>query len=287
MESLSMAGVPVYAQKGRRGGWALVDAYRTDLTGLTEAELRSLVIASAPGVLADLGLGPAADRALIKLLAGLPEARRRAAEAARGYLYVDPSGWRRPEEAAPFLPTLELALRNGRQVAIEYERAFDPSIVARVVNPLGLVAKGSVWYLAATVDGKARTYRASRLRAVTILDEPAIRPADFDLGAFWTQSSAEFRAALPVHRIVVRLSPEALPRARLGWRFATLETEGEPEPDEWVTCTIRADSEDIAAECVLSLGAGAEILDSPEIAARARELARGLLARAEGPTARD
>ena len=282
MESLSIAGVPVFAEPGRRGGWALMDSYRTDLTGLTEAELRSLVIASAPGVLADLGLGPAADRALIKLLAGLPEARRRAAETARGYLYVDPSGWRRPEEAAPFLPVLELALRTGRQVAIEYERAFDQSVVDRVATPLGLVAKGSVWYLAATVDGKARSYRASRLRAVTILDEPAVRPDDFDLAEFWTRSSAEFRAALPVHRVVVRVSPNALSRARLGWRFATIETEGEPEADGWVRCTIRADTEDIAAESVLSLGAGVEILDPPEIAARARELAQGLLARTSG-----
>ena len=63
MESLSMAGVPVYAERGRRGGWTLSEAYRTDLTGLTEAELRSVVLATAPGVLADLGLGEAADRA--------------------------------------------------------------------------------------------------------------------------------------------------------------------------------------------------------------------------------
>lgn len=285
MESLSMAGVPVYAEKGRRGGWSLVDTYRTDLTGMTEAELRSLVIASAPGVLADLGLGPAADRALIKLLAGLPEARRRAAETARGYLYVDPTGWRRPEEAAPFLPTLELALRAGRQVAIDYERAFDQSVVERVVNPLGLVAKGSVWYLAATVDGTARTYRASRLRKVTILDEAAVRPRDFDLAAFWTQSSAEFRAALPVHRVLVRLSPDGLSRARLGWRFATLESVAEPSADGWVDGTIRADSADIAAECVLTLAGGAEVVDPPEIGARVAEMARSTLARVGGMSA--
>jgi predicted DNA-binding transcriptional regulator YafY len=127
----------------------------------------------------------------------------------------------------------------------------------------------------------------SRLRAVTILDEPAIRPADFDLAAFWTQSSAEFRAALPVHRVVVRVSPDALSRARLGWRFATIETEGEPEADGWVTCTIRADSEEIAADAVLSLGGGVEILHPPEIAARARELARGLLAGTSGAARRD
>lgn len=281
MEALSIAGVPVYAEKGRHGGWALVDSYRTDLTGLTETELRSLVIASAPGVLADLGLGEAAERAFIKLLAGLPDARRRAAETARGYLYIDPSGWRRPDEAAPFLGTLELALRTGRQINMTYERAFDQSVVERIANPLGLVAKGSVWYLAATVDGKARTYRASRIRAVTILDVPVERPDDFDLATFWRESSAEFRAALPVHRIVLRVAPEAMGRVRLGWRFATLESETEPDGSGWITCTIRADSEEIALECALTLAGQAEVIEPIELRERALASARTLLGRLE------
>jgi len=279
MEALSMAGVPVYAEKGRRGGWALVDAYRTDLTGLTESELRSLVIATAPGVLADLGLGDAADRAFIKLLAGLPEARRRAAESARGYLYIDPSGWRRPDEAAPFLGTLELALRTGRRITMTYERAYDRTVIERTANPLGLVAKGSVWYLAATVDGKARTYRASRIRAVTILDTPVERPSDFDLATFWRASSAEFRAALPVHRIVLRVAPEGIGRVRLGWRFATLESESEPDEGGWIQCTIRADSEEIALECALTLAGLAEVIEPAELREKALASARRLLLR--------
>jgi predicted DNA-binding transcriptional regulator YafY len=287
MEALSMAGVPVYAEPGRHGGWALVDSYRTDLTGLTEAELRSLVVASAPGVLADLGLGDAADRALVKVLAGLPEARRRAAEAARGYLYVDPSGWRRAEEAAPFLPVVELALRSGRQIAIAYERAFDQTVVERIANPLGLVAKGSVWYLAATVDGNARTYRVSRLRAVTMLAAAAERPVGFDLATFWTESSAEFRAALSVHRVVLRVAPDALPRIRLGWRFAALESESEPDESGWITCTIRADSIDIAVECALALGGGCDVIEPPAVRDRVAEMARAVVARidaSEPPT---
>jgi predicted DNA-binding transcriptional regulator YafY len=282
MEALAMAGVPVYAEKGRRGGWALVDSYRTDLTGLTETELRSLVIASAPGVLADLGLGEAADRALIKLLAGLPDARRKAAVSARGYLHVDPSGWRRPDEAAPFLGTLELALRTGRQIAMTYERAYDRSIVERVANPLGLVAKGSIWYLAATVEGKARTYRASRIRAVTILETQADRPDGFDLAAFWAESSAEFRAALPIHRVILRVAPEGISRVRLGWRFATVESESEPDERGWITCTIRADSEDIALECVLTLGGQAEVVEPAALRDRAVASTRAFLDRFEG-----
>jgi predicted DNA-binding transcriptional regulator YafY len=279
MEALSQAGVPVFAERGRKGGWALLDPYRTDLTGLTESELRSLVIASAPGVLSDLGLGDAADRALIKLLAGLPEARRRAAESARGYLHVDPSGWRRPEEVAPFLATLELALRTGRQIAMTYERAYDQSMVERIANPLGLVAKGSVWYLAATVDGRARTYRASRIRAVTILDTPAERPDGFDLATFWTESSAEFRAALPVHRFVLRVAPEAMSRVRLGWRFATVESESDPDGQGWITCTIRADSEEIAMECAMTLAGQADVVEPAALRERVLTSTRTLLAR--------
>jgi predicted DNA-binding transcriptional regulator YafY len=286
MEALSMSGVPVFAQTGRHGGWALVDEYRTDLTGLTESELRSLVIATAPSVLADLGLGAAADRAFIKLLAGLPEARRRAAESARGYLYIDPAGWRRPDEAAPFLGLLELALRTGRQIEMTYERAYDQSVVERVANPLGLVAKGSVWYLAATVEGKARTYRASRIRAVTILDTPVERPDGFDLATFWRASAAEFRAALPVHRIVLRVAPEAIGRVRLGWRFATVETESDPDGDGWITFTIRADSEDIALECALTLVGQAEVIEPTELRAKVLEKARTLLGRLEGAGSR-
>jgi len=280
MESLSMAGVPVYAERGRKGGWTLTEAYRTDLTGLTESELRSVVIASAPGVLADLGLGEAADRALLKLLAGLPDARRRTAEAARGYLHIDASGWRRSEEVAPFLPTLDLALRTGRQVAIAYERAMDLSVVERTVDPLGLVAKGSVWYLVATVDDQSRTYRASRLRAVTILDEPARRPPDFDLPSFWAASQDEFRAQLPTYYATIRYAPQAMSRVRLGWRFARVESEAEPDADGWVACRIRADSKEIALECALGLGAMAEAVDPPDFRDEVLMAAAGIVDRA-------
>jgi len=163
-----------------------------------------------------------------------------------------------------------------------YERAYDQSVVERTANPLGLVAKGSVWYLAATVEGRARTYRASRIRAVTILDTPVDRPDGFDLATFWTESSAEFRAALPAHRVVLRVAPDAISRVRLGWRFATVESESEPDERGWITCTIRADSEDIALECVLTLGGRAEVIEPAALRDRAVASTRALLDRLEG-----
>lgn len=279
MEALSMAGVPVYAERGRRGGWVLDEAYRTDLTGLTEAELRSLVVATQRGALADLGLGAAAERAVLKLLAALPETQRRDAEAARSYLHVDPSGWRRPDEAATALPTLDLALRTGRRIVLTYERATDRTVVERTVDPLGLVAKGSVWYLVASADGDQRTYRVSRIQAVDVLDEPAVRPADFDLPRAWAQGQAEFRAALPSTVAVIRYAPSVMPRVRLGWRFARVESEAPPDADGWVTCRIRADSIEVAVECALGFGADAEVLEPAELRERVTAGAAAVVAR--------
>lgn len=282
MESLAMAGVPVWAQTGRNGGWSLSDDYRTDLTGLTETELRSLVVASAPGVLSGLGLGAAFDRAVTKVLATLPEARRETATAARGYLHVDPSGWRRTEDAAPWLPTLDDALRRGRRVTIEYERAYDRTVVERTVDPVGLVAKGSSWYFVAAVDGAARTYRASRIRRVDLLDEPSARPADLDLATYWTAARESFQAALPAIDWEMRCSPRVIDRIRLGWRFARLLDEDPPDADGWVTGRFRADSREVAVECALGLGAEADVLGPADIAEAVVAGARAVVTRAGG-----
>jgi predicted DNA-binding transcriptional regulator YafY len=282
MEALSIAGVPVYANRGRHGGWALTDDYRTDLTGLTESELRSLVVATAPMVLRDLGLGEAADRALAKLLAGLPEARRRKAETARQYLHIDPTGWRRPDDAVPFIPLLDEALRQGRRLEMSYERT-DGSVAARLVDPLGLVAKGTAWYLVGAVDGQPRTYRASRIRAVRVLDEPAERPADFDLADWWRKSREAFQAQLPRFFGTIRVSPDAFYLARAPWRLNRVEEEATGD-DGWATLRIRWDTLEEAVDHVLGLGARAEVVEPEELRDGVLRAARELLDRQQSRT---
>jgi predicted DNA-binding transcriptional regulator YafY len=284
MEALSIAGVPVYAERGRSGGWQLTEDYRTDLTGLTEPELRSLVMATMPGVLADLGLGEAADRAVAKLLSALPDARRREAEAARSYLHVDPGGWRRTEEVATALPLLDEALRRGRRIRMQYERMFDgggPS--ERTVDPLGLVAKGSVWYLVAGIEAQVRTYRASRIHDVEILDDAAARPDGFDLAEFWGRSRQEFEQKLPSFLAVVRLAPAAHSRVRAGWwRYARILEESEPDANGWTTCTLRTDGLEVARDVVLGLGSEARVVDPPELRTAVLAAARAAIDGAGG-----
>src|SRR5919205_4576351 len=83
MEALGAAGVPLVAERGNGGGWSLLEEYRTNLTGLSEAEAQALFLAQPARLLNDLGLRQAAEAALIKLQAALPSVARDGAEHAR------------------------------------------------------------------------------------------------------------------------------------------------------------------------------------------------------------
>src|SRR5215213_1562185 len=222
MEALSMAGVPVYAERGSGGGWVLPDSFRTEVTGLTEAEIQALFVSTPSRLLADLGLEKASDAALVKVLAALPSVGRRDAEHMRQRIHVDGAGWHQAADEVPTLPTLQEAVWLEQKVRISYRRN-DGETVERVVDPLGLVAKGRLWYLVASVAGEPRTYRVSRMQAVEILAEPAERPPEFDLAAFWAASSAELVTNLPRYPITVRIAPEVARRLWIPGAYARVE----------------------------------------------------------------
>src|SRR5579884_1595719 len=147
MSALGMAGVPVYAERGPGGGCSLAHGYRTNLTGLTLDEARTLFMSGAPALLKDLGMSKALDDALLKLLAALPISQRQQAQRARERIYVDPAGWSSPDEALPYLGVVSEAVWSDRRLRLIYNRpdGEDMVLVERVVDPLGLVAKASIW----------------------------------------------------------------------------------------------------------------------------------------------
>lgn len=279
MEALSMAGVPVVAGRGTGGGWGLLEAYRTNLTGLNEAEIQAVFLSGPPRLLADLGLDKAAQAALIKLLAALPALSRRNAEEIRQRIYVDAASWRQPGEAIPFLPTLQEAIWLERKVRLSYQRGGDGAAIERLVEPLGLVAKGSIWYLVAAVEGEFRSYRVSRVQDATLTDEPFTRPRDFDLAAHWEQSTTEFKANLPRYPATVRADPAIVPRMRQESHYTRLQRVGPPEADDWVTVDILFEEEHSAREYILSFGPQIEVLEPAALREQVLEAAQGIVAR--------
>lgn len=259
MEALGTAGIPVVSERGTRGGWSLLEAYRTNLTGLTEAETQALFLTQPSRLLTDLGLHKASEAALIKLLAALPAMHRRDAEYARQRIHVDPAGWRHSEEAIPYLSTLQEAIWQERKLHFTYQR--EDTAVERVVDPLGLVAKGSIWYLVAAVEGQVRSYRVSRIQSARVSDQPCVRPLDFDLAAYWTQSSADFKATLPRYPVIVRMPLDVVPRVYHGSRFIRVEHVDPPDTDGWVRLHLLFELQEEACGYLLSFGNQVEILE--------------------------
>lgn len=277
MEALSAAGVPVVAERGAAGGWTLVAGYETRLTGLSPAEAVALLLPQPARLLEDLGLRQVAESALIRLVAALPAAGRDRAEFVRRRIHVDAPGWRQAAEDLPFLPVLQEAVFGDRRLHLTYERAGGGRS-ERLVDPLGLVAKGRAWYLVAAAEGAVRTYRVSRIRGAAVAAEPCHRPPDFDLAAHWARAEAEFIAALPEFRVTVRAAPPAVERLRFAVRHMHVERAGPPDAAGWVTLDLRFDTEEEACAGILGWHTQMEVEAPRDLRDKVRRLAEGVVA---------
>lgn len=271
LEALSAAGIPVYAQAGRGGGWELVGGARTDLSGLTADEARTLFMVAGPEAAAT----PELKAALRKLVRALPEPFRAGAEQAANAVVVDPDGWGRTRRAKrpPLLDALQAAVADGEQVELGYADRTG-ALSTRVVSPLGLAQKGTVWYLVAHTEAGQRTFRVGRVTDVRRTGVPAVRPDGFDLSEAWAQIVANVDELRSPHRLDVAAEPEALHVLR--WMFDRQLHVGDELPDGRIAATIGCQSADRCASEIAGLGARVEVLGPPEARAHLARLAKDL-----------
>ncbi len=264
LEALGMARVPVLALRGAQGGWELERGWRTEVPGLDEAELRALLMAR-PRVVGHPRLAAAAESALNKLMAALPGPMRARAEAMQERLHVDPTGWRQAGEDLSMLADVQDAVARERRLAFDYTRA-DGQKARRTVDPLGLVAKGLSWYLVARAPLGLRTYKVSRMEAVTVLAIGIDRPADFRLAEYWKKSTAELERQRSRYAAVLAVSPQVANRLQ-GWLEFTPVKGGAPRglPEGWVALQLNLDSEGHARFVVLGFGTGVRVLAPKEL----------------------
>jgi predicted DNA-binding transcriptional regulator YafY len=267
MEALSAAGVPVTALRGAQGGWQLEKGWRTQVPGLDAAELRALLMAQ-PRALSEPRLAAAAERALGKLMASLPGSMREQAVAMRERLHVDANDWRPVSEDLSMLPAVQDAVARDCRLSFDYTRA-DGERGPRVVDPLGLVVKGMSWYLVARTQRGMRTYRVSRMRAVTPLAIAFRRPARFDLAKHWKKSVSELEAQRRRYKATLLLSPQAA-ESLIRWCVATPAAIPVPgdAPAGWIAMYADFESEEQALFLVLGMGVRARVLQPAPLVER-------------------
>ncbi|MFC8983638.1 helix-turn-helix transcriptional regulator [Streptomyces sp. NPDC057131] len=282
--ALSEAGVPVYADRGRAGGYRLVGGYRTRLTGLARGEAEALFLSGLPQALRDLGLADAASAARLKVSAALLPSLRDAPEAVGRRFHLDAPAWYQEPETPALLAPLADAVWDDRPVRARYRRG--DTEVERALEPYGLVLKAGVWYVCARPQdgaGSFRTYRVDRFTEVAVAEERFERDPGFELAAFWGERSAEFARSLLRAEVELRLTPAGarrLPyvtdRAAAEEAVAAGVAEDGPARDGRIRTVLRVESEEVAFGQLLALGPEVEVLAPATLRARFAEAARGL-----------
>jgi len=284
LDALSAAGVPVYAERGPGGGCALVEGYRTTLTGLTQEEIRALFMLSVPAPLAELGVSQSLRVALQKLAAALPAAHRDEEEHVRKRLHLDPEGWRDHEEPVPHLRTAQRAVWLDRRLYLTYRLPFKTE-VEWLLDPCGLVAKAGAWYLVAAREGNMRVLRMSQVTAARLSDEVFERPPRFDLAGYWREWCADAEKNRPRFVVQARVTPGLAPILAQHFGDQVLESDERPRPDgesSQITVTLCFESLEAARERILGYGRALEILAPWELRESVLDYARQIVELYEG-----
>lgn len=285
IEALSAAGVPVYAERGRHGGFALLPGLRTELTGLNDDEALALVVAGSRRGAQAFGLGSALASAMLKVVDALPDGHRASAADATQRLLVDPDIdllARRvdsDEVPAAIVGVIRSAVVAGHRLRIHYA-AVDASPTWRTVDPIGMVTVRDHGYLLATVAGEDRTYRLSRVLAAEELDEPAQRPDHVDLDEIWKERSRRFRTGGDQVTVLARISPsrrEELARTALAVLAETIDADG------WLRVEATFQDTRHADWAMWQLGDEVEVLEPASLRNSMGDRARAIAARYRPP----
>ncbi|MFE9762925.1 helix-turn-helix transcriptional regulator [Streptomyces sp. NPDC005808] len=273
LEALAVAGVPVYSQRGRGGGWSLVGGARTDLTGFTQREIGALFLAAGP-----LSASPELRVALRKLVQAVPAPMRPHAEAASKALVVD--GLDRSHAAlaaggGPHHHALERAVLDQERVTLGYPAPNDPHRIW-TVDPLGMVCKAGNWFLVADTEEGMRSFRHTWVTSVNPTGQPARRPDDFDLASAWRALAEDDERRMRAVRVRAAVDSRAL--ADLGELFGDRLRVGSLRPDGRHDIEADGPSIELLTAQLAGFGARVEVLGPPEARARLARLGHELIA---------
>jgi len=279
IEALCIAGVPVYADLGPGGGYALLDSYRTSLTGLNENEIQALFMLTIPGPISDLGVSQQLKAAILKLTSSFTNEHSEHTDFLRQRLHLDAASWFQTEEPVPHLKIIQEATWQDRQLELSYRRRSG-MMSKRIVSPYGLVAKASVWYLVAATDKGMRVYRVSRVESAQMTQTHFARTQDFELAKFWTDWVCEYQASLPKYPVILRVAPEMIPvlPSILGDDIQARVEQAQTDSKGWRVVKHTFERIEEAQTYLLGMGSSVDVIAPKELRANILKIATDVVA---------
>lgn len=270
VEALGAGGVPIFATRGAQGGIHLMEGYRRAIAELDEDEVNALYVSSSDP-LADLGFGSPLQRAREKLSAALSERQKSIAEKARARIRVDQRRWGQDDAPTETLGVVRRAVWDDRQVEMAY-RDRNGARSTRTIDPLGLVSKSGIWYVVARSGGELRSFRADRILSATLSDARFERPRDFDLDAYWSQSSRSYEGSMERLPVTIRAELDTLDTLTAYWHPQSVEEDG-------TQCVVRFEfpARGAAIQQLLAWGKAVTILEPADLIGDILALARDVL----------
>ncbi len=277
VEALSAAGVPVYTERGRHGGVALLPGARLDTARLDPPELEALSVTGLDErLLARLGLTAVHETAARKIAArqaGMPGEGTRARLV--DVVLVESTAWLADERTEVDVAELAEALRHRRRLRIRYRRSAEARTATLVVDPYGLVVKAGRWYLVADDGGAGRLFALERLAAYELLEQKVRLRAGQTLRTVWTALREHTETAGQVEvTALLRTSRLDLARRILGARLGEVRDTGRT----WCTVVVRYPDVESVRQ-LLQFGDHIEVLGPAAARDRVRTLAADLAAR--------
>lgn len=269
-EMLDEMGIPIYAQRGRYGGFSLVRGYKLPPLVFTPQEAVTLSLGtSLVGEMWGELYQEAAQGALSKLENVLPDEQRQEIAWAKRSLVA--SGLNRGDIDA-LLPTLKIlrrAVRENRRVEMTYHSYNDPQGVTRKLDPYALVHHEGWWYVVGYCQLRQdmRYFRVDRIAELTLLEPSFLVPDDFDVHTYMARQWQN----LP--QITVRMQFHAAYAHLAKVSRGTWETDQE-QPDGLVVVTFHAPDLTAAASYALAFGPSVVVLEPPEVRQMVQEWAK-------------
>lgn len=162
IDTLSMAGIPIYTNKGKGGGISILDNFIMNKTVLSDTEQNNLLMGLETLRATQFG---DVDEAIKKL-------RNLFNKSDDNWIEVDFSNWESSDKEKDKFEILKDALINNKVIEFEYYTPYGEK-TAREVHPVKLVFKSKAWYLQGycKLRNNMRVFKVHRIRNLNILNE--------------------------------------------------------------------------------------------------------------------